>query len=326
MPARAAAIATMLAIGTTGLWSSAGAETPSRPGKLDITPIEGLKMLYERGMYAKARQIGYAILWKDIEQPEALRWLAGALEQLGEKDEAAVFAHLLLRVLQRDRYADDKQADRLRRWGTARLKTLDADVRAAQDKHLADAPGRRFTTPEAVDDGWMTQVAADLHCLHGLYAWKLVGGRKDAKPDWIHNRQGAMHRSGMKLVEEVDGRTGVLFSVPIKAATSPDADEHHRAALQRLGHPTQVTTRNAGKCRCLRIGTRAYGFPYILEVLVEGKPVYSKLVGVKAWEDLKVPLGEAAGKDVEVVLQLVVPEKQRWSEGVWLDYVEFFDN
>jgi len=198
--------------------------------------------------------------------------------------------------------------------------------RKARQEYLASAAGKRFQGPQTVSDLWMTQVQCDLHCLHGLYAWKLVGGRKDAKPDWIHNRQGTMHCSGMKHVEQVDGRKGVLYSVPVKAKTSQDADRFHRAILDRLGHPTRITTRNPGKCRFLRVGAKAYGFPFILKVYVSGKEAFRRRIGTDAWADLKVDLGDAADKDEPVFVELVVPEGQKWSEGAWIDYLDFFDN
>jgi hypothetical protein len=171
----------------------------------------------------------------------------------------------------------------------------------------------------------MNNVEADLFSLHGLYAWKLVGGRKDAEADWIHNASGAMHRSGMKRVDEVEGRKGVLFGVPLKDMNSQDADQHHRTALQQLGHNSRISARNAGKCRFLRLGSRGYGFPLILRVIVADEEVAKEQIGTDAWSDLRIALATDA-RESEVIVELIVPEGQQWSEGVWIDYLDFFDN
>jgi len=71
---------------------------------------------------------------------------------------------------------------------------------------------------------------------------------------------------------------------------------------------------------------RGYGFPFIFRVEVEGRELLAQKVPANAWSDLKVDLGDAAGKDVPAVVELIVPEKQRWSEGVWIDYLDFFDD
>ena len=45
---------------------------------------------------------------------------------------------------------------------------------------------------------------------------------------------------------------------------------------------------------------------------------------IDLWEDLKIPLASRPGKGENVVLELVLPEEQRWGEGAFLDYVDFF--
>ena len=158
--------------------------------------------------------------------------------------------------------------------------------------------------PEAL---WMTQVRCDLHPLHGLYAWRLFGGRKDLKPDWIHNAQGTMHRSGAKLMDEIQGRRGVLFCIPSKKS--------HKLSRLFWDGPAE------GKV--LRIGTMAYNFPYVLNVLVGGKQVFSRTVGKDAWQDLRIPLESEVSKGSPLVLELVIPEDQRWMEGLFFDYIDF---
>jgi hypothetical protein len=218
--------------------------------------------------------------------------------------------HILLRVLDDPRCSDYAQAVAARRWCDSQLKQLDTDVRKQQEQHRAGTPTREFSKPEAVDDTWMTEVTADLHSLHGLYAWTLVGGRKDADKKWIHNRLGRLHRSGAKYLSEVEGRKGVLFAIPLKESHSQ----------------SRLIVEKAGPAPFLRVGTRAYGFPFVLDVAVEGKSVFSQTIGTDAWEDLKIPLGEYADKDVEIVLKLVVPEDQKWHEGAYFDYVDIFQD
>jgi hypothetical protein len=172
----------------------------------------------------------------------------------------------------------------------------------------------------------MSQVEADLFSLHGLYAWKLVGGRNDAKPDWIHNTQGVLHRSGMKLVDEVEGRKGVLFGVPIKDKGSADADESNRKALDRLGHSSRIVARNIMGRPVLRAGARGYGFPFILRVKDGDEEIFSQNVTEKEWSDVKVELSKRPVIPKQVMVELVVPEGQKWSEGVWIDYLDFFED
>jgi hypothetical protein len=287
--------------------------TPS-PGQksVDITPMEALRLVYAEEKYDLARMVAYRIIFDDMYQPEAVYYAASALEKLKDTEQAAAFAHYLLRMLDEPKCKDEKQADRFRKWAQARLKVLDVDFRKQQEQYKAAAAGKKFTKPEQVSDLWMTMAAFDLRNMHGLYAWKQVGGRKDiADADkWIHNTQGLMHRSGAKLMEEVHGRKGVLFSVP----------------LRKSRETAKIVMTNFGKCQNVRIGTRAYGFSFVLNVVVEGKQLFSQTVGTDKWEDLKVPLGEHAGKGVDVTVELVVPEEQQWSEGAWFDYVDFFDD
>ena len=305
--AKAMAAAGVLAFST--LTAPLAAQTPAK--RTTLAGEDAVKYMYDRGQYVWVKKWTLAMLWSDINQPLVLGYLASSLERLGEKEPAAVFFHILQRVLAEDEKAKvHKDAASLRRLCQARLKVLDVQFAKDRDEHKASAPGRKFTSPEKVSDLWTTQVKADLHCLHGLYAWKLVGGRKDVKKDWIHNAQGEMHRSGAKYVDEVQGRKGVLFSIPNKKSNR----------LSRLF----VT--NHGRCRFLRIGTRAYGFSFVLNVVVGGKTIFSRTVGTNAWEDLKVALPPAGQKPADVTIELLVPEDQRWHEGAWFDYVDFFDN
>ena len=306
----------------TGLLVSSDVVASQRTTVRTVTGAEALRLLYGQRQYAKVARFGYAELWRDIRRPDVLLLLASSLDRLGKKEDAAVYYTLALRVLAEDPTSNAARSKAVR----TLLTKVDGKHEQLKARYMKAAPGKLFTSPEAVDDLWMTQVTSDLHCLHGLYAWKLVGGRKDVSPDWIHNRKGVMHRSGMKYVGEVDGRKGVLYGIPVKAKTSQDADKYHRAILKRIGHPTRITTRNVGKCKFLRIGTKGYGFGYLLKARVAGREVLSQRVGKDKWADLRIDLKDAAGKDEQVTIELVVPEGQRWSEGVWIDYLDFFEN
>ena len=297
------------------------AATPSarripRGKKVTIDPSEtekineALRLLYARGQYRDVVKCAYVALWKDIKQPEALRLLVLSLRQPKDREAAAAFTHILLRVLDDPKFQARPDTAQRKGWCQARLKSLDVEFRRRQQEYLAGAADRKFTSPQKAEDLWMTQVRAPLIGLHGLYAWKLVGGRKDARKDWIHNTQGRMHRSGAKYMDNVHGRKGVLFTIPAKKS-------------RRL---SRMTVSNHGKGKFLRVGARAYGFPFLLNVVIEGQQVFSKTIDKKDWEDLKIPLGAAAAKQTDFVLELVVPEKQRWSEGVFFDYIDFFQD
>jgi len=307
---RAAALFT-LAIGLLApQWTSAAT--------VELQGLEALKFLYRRGDYAKAKEAGYVVLWNDIRQPEALFYLASSLEKLNDREQAAVFYRILLRALDEDSKSDPRAASR-KATAQKALDRLDGSYRAAQKKYADAAEGKSFTSPDQVSDLWMTQVRCDLRPLHGLYAWKLVGGRKDAKPDWIHNTQGAMHRSGAKLMDEIQGRRGVLFCIPNKKSDKLSRlMSEPRALASGLAAPS--------RSRLRWVGTMAYGFPYLLNVLVGSKQLFSKTIGKDKWEDLKITLDVEITKENPVTLELVVPEDQRWMEGIFFDYVDFFED
>jgi len=304
-------IATILLISMPAARSYAQAKGAfvKRP-TINVKVMRALKSRFHNGDYREVSQLAYRLLWDDIYQPEVLRYLGASLKEIGKPDAAAAVMHILLRVLNDPTCSDYAQAVAARRWCDGQLKRLDTDVRKQQEQHRAATPTREFTKPDAVDDTWMAEVTADLRGLHGLYAWTLVGGRKDVDKKWIHNRLGQLHRSGAKYLTEVEGRNGVLFAVPLKES-------------DRL---SRLTVRKAGPAPYLRIGTRAYGFPFVLDVVVEGKSVSAQTIGTDTWEDLKIPLDEHADQDVEIVLKLVVPEDQKWHEGAYFDYVDFFQN
>jgi hypothetical protein len=280
-----------------------------------LSGMEALRYLNSTGQQAKVEDYALRILWDDIRQPECLDILCRALEIVRKNEDAAVWNTILLRVL--DEKAAPNDVTKYKAAAEKRLAPLNKGFEAQRAKYAASAAGKKFDSPESVDDLWMTQVKCDLNAPHNLYAWKLVGGRKDTKPDWIHNAQGVMHRSGMKFVDSLDGRKGALFAVPMKASSE---------GAKKLGHPTQITMTNTGKGNFLRIGAKGYNFPFVLKVYASGKEIFSETISEKAWSDLKIDLKDAAGKAEEVTVELVVPEDQRYMEGAWIDYMDFFEN
>ena len=318
-----------------------------RAGERTLTGIDGLRALHQSGKPADAERFAYSLLWKDIRQPEVLYLLASTEDRLKKRQEAAVYYALFLRTLDEAGDAAPPEVAKFRRIAEQRLKGSKQDKPSLSAAYAKTAAGKKFESPDKVDDVWMNNVKGDLFSLHALYAWKLVGGRKDAEADWVHNTQGVLHRSGLKHVDEVEGRKGVLFTVPLKDMNSQDADASNREGLEKLGHNSHVEARNVGGGKVLRAGLRGYGFPVLVKVLVDGKELASETVGTDQWTDLRVELPPAEARDAtepakatspaakgalfnnetgrRVVMELIVPEGRQWSEGIWIDYFDFFD-
>jgi hypothetical protein len=301
---------------------------PVKPGQqAPVRGIDAIRLVSKSGKPGDVEVLAYQMLWNEMRDPEVLYLLGLAKERLRKPQEAAVCYTLFLRTLDEAPAAGTvvppdvaKQRPVVER----KLKTQKQDKATAAAAYAKTAAGKKFTSPDAVDDVWMANVKGELFSLHALYAWKIVGGRKDAKPDWIHNTQGVMHASGLKRCEDVEGRKGVLFTVPLKDMNSADADASNREALQKLAHNSHVEAVNVGGCKSLRAGVRGYGFPVLVKVKLGDKELHSETVGVDRWTDLKVDLPESKGKPVS--MELIVPEGQQWSEGVWIDYFDFFDD
>ncbi|MBN2584492.1 MAG: hypothetical protein JXL80_15630 [Planctomycetes bacterium] len=291
--------------------------------KTTMTPAEAMDMLARRGDYAQVKRIAMADLWRDISKPETLKHLVAALGKLNDRDQAGAFGHILLRVLEEPKRAKAPQTAQLRKWTEVALKRLDAQFEKDRKQYAAAAPGRKFTQPEEVGELWMTNIQADPQCLHGLLAWKIVGGRKDVKPDWIHNTQGTIHRSCLKLMDEVDGRKGVLYATTVNPEKDTDA---LASQMERLGHRVRNTVRNVGKCRFLHAGVKPQEFALTFRVEAEGKELLAQRIEPSAWSDLKIDLQESAGKDVPVIVEFLVPSGQRWHNGAWIDYLDFFED
>jgi hypothetical protein len=293
--------------------------------KSNVQPIDVLRNWQSQNQNAKIVETGPKLLWLDMEQPEVLYIVGSAMEKVNRKAEAATYLTLYLRTLETGK-AVAAEAKKFKPAVERRLAALKADQASLDTIYKTAAATRKFESPQKVSDIWMSQVEADLFSLNGLYAWKMVGGRKDADPKWIHNTQGVLHRSGMKLVDEVEGRKGVLFGVPLKEQKSADADESNRKALGRLGHSSRIIARNILARPVMRIGARAYGFPFILRVKDGEEKLFEQLVNEKEWSDVKVELSNRPVTAKQVTVELIVPEGQKWSEGVWIDYLDFFEN
>jgi hypothetical protein len=269
--------------------------------------LEAVRSLYEQGRYDAVKRGCYAVLWSDIEQPEALYYLASTFDKLGDRDQAAVYYHLTERELAEAPAGEaPASASEWKKVCEERLQVVDTAHREAAKQYEESTAGKKFTSPQEVSDLWMSQVEADLAPLHGLYLWPVMGGRKDKPPTWIHNAQGVMHRSGAKYMDEVDGRKGVLFCALTKKTNR------------------RLMLRNVGKGDVLRIGVEAYNFPFVLNVLADKERLFSAPIRANVWTDLEVPLGAYAGKDLPLALELVVPPEQGPHEGVFFDYVDFF--
>ena len=326
--ARLGAVAFVMAIAQASAHAQQTIRIPARRGQqAPLTGIEALRAVHKSGKPADAERLAYSLLWQEIREPEVLFLLGSTEERLRKPQDAAVFYTLFLRTLdEAARAGTSVPPDVLKQkpFAERRLKALRQDPDTVAAAYAKTATGKKFTSPEKVDEVWMTNVRGDLFGLHGLYAWKLAGGRKDAKPDWIHNTQGAMHASGLKRVDEVEGRKGVLFTVPLKDMTSQDADASNREGLQKLGHNSHIEATNVGGGKLLRAGVRGYGFGVLVKVKVGDKELHSETVGTDKWSDLKVEVPNTRGKVVS--MELIVPEGQQWSEGVWIDYFDFFDD
>jgi len=112
----------------------------------------------------------------------------------------------------------------------------------------------------------------------------------------------------MKLVDEVEGRKGVLFGVPLRDKGS------------------KIIAKNLLSRPMLRIGARGYGFPFNLSVKDGDERIFEQLVSEKEWADVQVDLSKRKTVPKQVMVELIVPEGQKWSEGVWIDYLDFFEN
>ncbi|MEX2213658.1 MAG: hypothetical protein WD768_06000 [Phycisphaeraceae bacterium] len=299
-----------------------------------IQGLEAIRLLFRTGKVNEAERFIYVELWDDINHPEAIHILAQIMMRKNQRDAAATWYRLLLRL---DDERPSVESGKLRSSAEKFLKFGERTHEKAASDYLAQAGGK-FPGSDKVSDLWMTQVSADLHGLKALQAWSYIEGhpqvlRGDSM--WIHTQKSQMHRSGMKLVDEVDERKGVLFAVP-HAGRASDATggakegpgDINRDAPKDAGPPTftRVTYRYPGKGKMLRIGTKMWGSAFRLEVTAGGKKVFDQLIEGNAWSDLSIDLPAGLKKDDKITLDLVLPKETKHIHGVWLDYVEVFEN
>ncbi len=338
---KGALLAIVACAGLLGRMHRLSAAPPAGGGAKVLSGVEAMRLLVAQRQYDNARRFGYALIWRDLDQPEVMFLLGRALEGLNQKDEAATNYALLLRTLE-----NKPDPRRYRPQAEARLKVLDADYERQKAKFIAAAAGRKFDSPDTVDDGWMLAARCDLFTPYCLGCWTLVGPRGGVPADWIHNREGRLHRSGAKFIAAFDGRKGLLYTQSIKDKPHPEKykpDGYHMDQLARLGgHPPHLMLTNFGGCRHLRVGIKAEERPLELRVLVEGKEVFSQRIDSSKWWDLKVELPQPAGAasrpadagmagrgaatqaaQQKVILELVCPEDQTLSGNVWIDYADF---
>ena len=120
---RAGALLVIVACaGLLGRMHRLAAAPPAGRGARTLSGLETLHYLVARRRYDEARKLGYALIWRDLNQPEVMLLLGRALEGLGKNDEAATIYALLLRTLE-----DKANPRRYRPQADARLKVLDVD-------------------------------------------------------------------------------------------------------------------------------------------------------------------------------------------------------
>ncbi len=308
---------------------------------ITVTGLDAVRHLSKTGKHIEVEKFSYVLFWDDFRQPEAMHLLASSLAKLNRREEAATWYRLLLRVAEE---YPSPEADKFKPFAANFLKFGESDHLKRAKEYDAQAGGA-FPGPDKVGDLWMTQVQADLHSFFALKAWKLTEGENKAEDDnWVHKAQGTMHRSGAKHVEHFLYRKGLLFTVPhprkaeakkddkvdLFKDRKPDDDAKRdpTAALDKeahlLGRPTRVTIPWRGKGTVLRVGTRGYETNFILEVSAAGKVIGEAKVQTTAWSDLKFTLPSGMKSGDIVTLELITPPPASWSEGAWLDYVDFF--
>jgi len=337
-----AALGLVSGVGLLGGMHRSQAAPPADAAKV-AAAVSALRSMVSQRQYEKARKLGYVLIWRDLDLHEAMWLLGRALEGLNQKDEAATIYALLLRTLE-----NKPDPGRYKPRAEAKLKVLDVAYRRQTAAFIAGAADRKFDTPQTVDDGWMFTARCDLFTPYCLGCWTLVGTRGGVPADWIHNRDGRLHRSGAKFVTAYEGRKGLLYTQSIKDKPHPEkfkSDGFHVDNLARLGgHPPQLILANSGGAPFLRIGTKAEQRDFELRVYVDGKRIFQQRINASKWWDLKVKLPKAAAPTSrpaapggsaadpnkpalqKVILELACPEDQEYSGCVWIDYADFFVN
>jgi len=297
---------------------AADEKDPKSKRVVELKGIDAVRHFIARSNYKEAEWYALPLLWKDIRQPELLHLLGQSVAKLNRREEAAAWYRLLLRVAEE---TPSDEAEKVKPHAEKYLKFGDAEAQR-QAKAFEKEAGGKFPAggPEKVGDAWMSQVTADLYALEPLLFLKAVGIEVDVReqdPLFVHTKQGAMHRSGMKLITEVDGRKGLLFTVPgARGADGKGA--------------TKVTIPYGGKGAALRFGMKGFIAPLTVEVststpgVAGGPKLLTRPVPINTWSDVKVELKEVKTGDV-VTLELVAGGRTL-NAGVWIDYVGFYED
>jgi hypothetical protein len=297
------------------------AEKPAK-GKaaVPLIGVDAVRYFVRNGNYIEAEDYAYPIIWKDLNQPELLHLLAQSLSKLNRREDAATYYRLLMRLHEESPSADSAKFKPL----AEKFLTFGETDHLKRVKQYEAETGGKFTTPAAVSDLWMTQVTADLYTLDELLAWKLARVDvefADNEPQSVHRKQGVMHRSGMKRVDEVEGRKGVLFTLP---HTRPAKGTVAALDGPPIKGATRVTLPYGGKGGFLRVGVKGYLSAFTLEVSIKGTVLHTQKVDANTWSDLKIELKEPLKAKELVTLELIAGQSKWPNEGVWLDYVGFF--
>ncbi len=314
-----ALVVALLATATFAQPKDAPPEKPKGRTPIQVTGVEAVRYLFRTSKFADAEDFAYPIIWKTWNQPELLHILGQTLSKLNRREDAATYYRLLMRIAEESPSADTAK------WKPFAEKylTFGETDHLKRAKQYEAETGGKFTKAEAVSDLWMTQVTADLRSLDELLAWKLVRMDvefEDTEPQSVHRKQGVMHRSGMKRVDEVAGRKGLLFTIPHTRAPKGPAP----LDAPPMKGPTKVTIPYSGKGKFMRIGTKGYLSPFTLEVSLKGTTLHTQKIDAHTWTDVKIELKEPPKAGEVFTLELIV-ESGRWpNEGVWLDYAGFF--
>src|SRR5437867_7385164 len=132
-----------------------------------LTGIEALRALAKSGSPKDTETFALHMLWEDIRQPEVLYLLAQAEERLRKPQDAGAYYALFLRVLDENEKSGggiDVPPDVAKQKPLAerRLKALKQDDAAVTAAYSKKVTGKKFESPEQVDDSWMDNVKADL--------------------------------------------------------------------------------------------------------------------------------------------------------------------
>jgi hypothetical protein len=285
--------------------------TPPQP-----TPMEWVHDLIRKGGrssdFEQGKRVVCALIFDTDTDVDGSLCLARCLVETGDPEQGAAFYHIAQRILARTAPPPPEAAAWQRQIAQA-LAKLDqryaADAKAYRE---AATKPKHWESPAQADERWMTQAEFDPAPVHGLYAWRIIGGRSDKPADWLHNQQGAVHRSGAKWMDAIAGRKGVFF------------------------YPTsgkRLHWRGPADKAVLHLGVFGQGNTCQVTVFVDGKNMFEKRIAgayvgaadQAPWEDLVIPLG-VGPEQRAIEVEFTKPQDQRWADGVFIDYLEMCDD